>query len=66
LPEDLVQFVDRALEVSRASLLRDLRRNWPRPSEIVATPFAVSRASFGTEMCDPTEKSGAFLAGCHA
>jgi hypothetical protein len=66
LPEDLVRFVDRAFEASRASLVRDLRKKWPWPSEFVATPFALSRASFGTERCDPTGESGAFLAGCHA
>jgi hypothetical protein len=66
LPMDLVGFVDRALEASRASLLRDLRRRWPRPRVTVATPLAVSRATFGVQMCDPTGKSAAFLATCHA
>jgi hypothetical protein len=35
--EDLVRFVDRWLEASRASLLRDLRRKWPPQRAGVAT-----------------------------
>lgn len=37
LPEDLLRFVDRAFAKSRASLLRDLRRRWPRPEATAAT-----------------------------
>ncbi|HEY8041702.1 MAG TPA: hypothetical protein VIF15_17980 [Polyangiaceae bacterium] len=47
LPKEFVGFVDRAVEVSRATLLRVLRRNWPRLRENVATAREVSRASFG-------------------
>jgi hypothetical protein len=66
LPEDLTRFVDRAIEASRASLLHDLRRKWPRPRAVVAMPRAVSRASFGVQMCDPTGESAALPARCHA
>jgi hypothetical protein len=66
LPEDLVRRVDRAFEASRASLLRDLRRKWPRSRTDVATPRALSRTSFGVQVCDPTGKSAAFVATCHA
>lgn len=31
LPDDLVQLVDRAVAITRATVLRDLRRRWSRP-----------------------------------
>jgi hypothetical protein len=41
--------VDRAVDRSRASLLRDLRRIWPQQREIVAITEDLSRASFGVQ-----------------
>jgi hypothetical protein len=47
LPEEFARFVDRAVEASRASLLRDLSRIWPRFRENLAKAGTASRASFG-------------------
>jgi hypothetical protein len=66
LPEEFVEFVDRAVEASRATLLRVLRRNWPRPRENVATAGAVSRASFGVQPPDLTARSDADRGMRHA
>jgi hypothetical protein len=66
LPEEIVGFLDRAFEASRASLLRDLRRDWPRLRENVAKDGAVSRASFGGQVHDFPAKSGPQLARRHA
>lgn len=66
LPEEIIRFVDRAVEASRATLLRVLSRNWPRPRENVATVGEVSRASFGVQVPDPTTRSGADLGMRHA
>jgi len=48
LREEIARFVDRAVEASRATLLRDLSRIWPCLREIVAKDGDVSRASFGS------------------
>src|SRR5271170_1427230 len=45
LPEEIVQFLDRAVAASRATLLLDLSRIWPRLCENVAKAGGVSRAS---------------------
>lgn len=66
LHEEVLQIVDRVLDVSRAILLRDLRRSWPQPRGIVAKAGRVSRATFGAQVCDPTAESGAIPAACHA
>ncbi|WP_437595505.1 hypothetical protein WMF28_23390 [Sorangium sp. So ce590] len=41
--------MDRTVDRSRASLLRDLRRSWPQQREIVAFTEELSRASFGVQ-----------------
>jgi hypothetical protein len=66
LQKEIAQIVDRVLAVSRARLERELRRIWPHPSEIVARPGAVSRASFGGQAIDCAAKSDAIVAGRHA
>jgi hypothetical protein len=66
LPEEVVRFVDRAVEASRATLLRVLSRNWPRPRENVATAREASRASFGVQAPDLTARSDANLGTRHA
>ena len=64
--EEIIRFVDRAFEASRATLLRDLSRNWPRLREIVAKAGDVSRASFGGQALDSTAGSDPDLAKRHA
>jgi hypothetical protein len=66
LPEEIAQLVDRAVDRSRASLLRDLRRIWPQQREIVAPPGAPSRASFGVQPPEMTSQSDAILDHRHA
>lgn len=66
LPEKVVRFVDRAVEASRATLLRVLSRNWPRPRENVAAAGEVSRASFGVQVPDLTARCDENLGRCHA
>jgi hypothetical protein len=65
LPDKIVQFVDRALEASRASLLRDLRREWLRLRETLAMPGPVSRGSFAAQVPDLTYESAAIIDTCH-
>jgi hypothetical protein len=43
LPEEIVRFVYRAFEASRATFLRDLSQKWPQPSEIPAKSAGVTR-----------------------
>jgi hypothetical protein len=64
--EEIIGFVDRAFEASRASLLRALSRNWPRLREIVAKAGDVSRASFGAQGLDPAARSDPEPARRHA
>ena len=59
LPEEILRFVDRAVEASRATLLRGLSRSWPRLRENVATAGEVSRTSFGVQVPDLTARSDA-------
>jgi hypothetical protein len=66
LPEEIVQFLDRAIEASRATLQRDLSRNWPRLCEKMAKTGDVSRASAGGQALDSTAKSSPILAERHA
>ncbi|XXY47521.1 hypothetical protein WME91_46710 [Sorangium sp. So ce269] len=58
--------MDRAVDRSRASLLRDLRRIWPQQREIVAITEDLSRAGFGVQASETTSKSGAIMDGRHA
>jgi hypothetical protein len=62
LPDKITQFVDRAIEASRASLLRDLRREWLRLRKNVAMPGPVSRRSFAAQVPDFAEGSAAIMA----
>lgn len=64
--EEIIRFVDRAFEASRASLLRDLSRHWPRLREMVAKGGDVSRASFGGQVLDSTAGSDPERARRHA
>jgi hypothetical protein len=64
--EEFARFVDRAVEASRATLLRDLRREWPRLCEILVTGGEVSRASFRGQAADLTAQSATIVDGCHA
>lgn len=43
---EIAKIVDCAVEASRATLLRDLSRKWPRLREILVTGGDVSRSSF--------------------
>lgn len=61
LPDKIIQFVDRSLDASRASLLRDLRREWLRLRANMATAAPVSRASLASQGADLTHESAAFL-----
>ena len=61
LPDKIIHFVDRALEASRASLLRDLRREWLRLRDNVATPGPVSRGSFASQGPDLPDGSAAIM-----
>jgi len=64
--EEVAQFVDRAVAASRATLLRDLRREWPRLREILVTGRDVSRASFRGQVLDLTAQSPGIVDTCHA
>jgi hypothetical protein len=66
LPEEILRFVDRAVEASRATLLRGLSRSWPRLRENVATAGEVSRTSFGVQAPDLTARSDADRGMRHA
>jgi hypothetical protein len=66
LPEEVVRFLDRAFEASRASMLHDLRREWLRLRESVAKGEGVSRASFGDQVPASAARSGPDLARRHA
>jgi len=55
--KEFAQIVDRIVEASRATLLRDLTRKWPRLREILAMGGGVSRASFLGQVPDPTTQS---------
>ena len=61
LPDKILQFVDRSLDASRATLLRDLRREWLRLRENVATPRPVSRRSFASQDTDLPQQSAAIV-----
>jgi hypothetical protein len=63
---EIAQLVDQVVAVSRATLLRDLRRRWPRLREILATGGEVSRASFRGQGTDPTAQSGGVMDARHA
>lgn len=53
---NMVQFVDRALARSRASLLRDLAEFLPRSGGLLAEPGSMSRASFRPQVVEiPSE-----------
>jgi hypothetical protein len=66
LPEEVRQIVDRALEVSRATLMRDLRGILGRLASIrgsAATPNdGLSRATLGAQALDTMGESGVNLA----
>jgi hypothetical protein len=64
--EEIVHIVERAVDLSRARLMRDLRKIWPQRGAIVAMTGEMSRASFGVQACDSTGESGARMDGCHA
>jgi hypothetical protein len=66
LPDEFARFVDRAVEASRATLLRDLSRIWPRLRENLAKTGTASRASFDGQVPDLTVKSTPNRAGRHA
>ena len=66
LLEEVVRLVDRAVEASRASLLRDLSPIWPRFRQNLAKDGTASRASFGDQGLDPPAESGPDPAGRHA
>jgi hypothetical protein len=66
LPPEVVEWVERAVDRSRASLMRDLRRFWPSRSESVAASGEVSRASFGGQVMDSAKQSGTIMDGGHA
>ena len=66
LPEEIIPFLDHAVAASRATLLRDLRRNWPRLCENVAKTGGVSRTSFGGQVPDSPAGSAPDRAGRHA
>jgi len=61
------QFVDRAFERSRATLVRDLRgillRLAPIRGEVQVVQAALSRASLGVQVLDETKESDENLAG---
>jgi hypothetical protein len=66
LPEEVRQIVDRALEVSRATLVRDLRGILGRLASIpgnATTPDGwMSRATLGAQAADTMGESGVDLA----
>lgn len=69
LPDNFIQFVDRAVERSRASLLRDLRQVWPPSCPILATSpgqWQVSRASFRVETTEIQARDSSRSGSCHA
>jgi hypothetical protein len=66
LQDEIIHFLDHAVDVSRATLLRDLRRNWPRLCENVAKAGGVSRTSFGGQVPDSSGRSASDPAGRHA
>jgi hypothetical protein len=66
LPPEVVELVERAVDRSRASLMRDLLRFWPSRGESVAASGEVSRASFGGQVMDLAKQSGASMDGGHA
>jgi hypothetical protein len=66
LLEEVARLVDRAVEASRASLLRDLGRIWPQFRQNLAKGGTASRASFGGQVLDPPAKLGPDRAGRHA
>jgi hypothetical protein len=66
LPAEVIKFVERAVDRSRASLKRDLLRFWPLQREIVVSAGEVSRASFGRQGMDSSKGSGPSLDDGHA
>jgi tRNA A-37 threonylcarbamoyl transferase component Bud32 len=64
--EEIAKIVDRAVEASRATLLRDLGREWPRLHEILVTGGDVSRASFPLQVPVLPRGSGEDMDPCHA
>ena len=66
LPEEVRQIVDRALAVSRATLVRDLRgilsRLAPIPGNAATLDGALSRATLGVQPADTMGESGEILA----
>jgi hypothetical protein len=66
LLEEVARFVDRAVEASRASLLRDLSRIWPQLRQDLAKDGTASRASFDGQVLDLPVRSGPNLAERHA
>jgi hypothetical protein len=70
LPEEFARILAHLLDVSRATLLRALRRHAAPPrlilGLILAEPRRPSRATFALQACDPTAQSGAIPASCHA
>ena len=64
--EEVARFVDRVVEASRATLLRDLGRKWPRLREILVKGGEVSRASFGGQAPDLTAQSSRIVDTRHA
>jgi hypothetical protein len=65
-PQEVRQFVDRALDRSRATLVRELRgvllRFMPIAGKPEATEAPLSRGSLGAQASDNTEEFGANLA----
>lgn len=66
LPAEVIKFVDRAVDRSRASLMRDLLRFWPLQREIVASAGEVSRTSFGGQAMASSTGSGTLVDDGHA
>jgi 2-oxo-4-hydroxy-4-carboxy--5-ureidoimidazoline (OHCU) decarboxylase len=64
--EEVARFVHRAVEASRATLMRDLSRNWPRLLQLAAEGGDTSRASFGGQVVDLPGRSDPNLATRHA
>jgi hypothetical protein len=64
--EEVGRFVDRVVEASRATLLRDVRQEWPRLREILVKGGEVSRASFRGQVPDQTAQSARIVDTRHA
>jgi hypothetical protein len=66
LEEEVALIVARLLEASRATLVREARREVARGAPSLVEVVRGSRASFTLQACDPSAESGVILAVCHA